>query len=382
MNLGRRPRSSDHARTMLARYSDHRNGLNLICDWSEVGTILPHKADCYCDPPIAKDCALDRQPVNLMSTDDSNYQKGSLFMSYLPGADPTCNENCPDSIEMAILPRTSDIGNFEVQRVLPFRKKRMVGPFIFWDQMGPGEFLTNQGLDVRPHPHIGLSTVTYLLDGSIDHRDSLGFKERIFPGDVNLMTAGSGIVHSERTGQDVREAPSRLFGIQSWLAQPKKFEGGSPDFKQIKKKELPTFEDKGIHGRVIFGDYCGTTSPTPTQWDTLYVDLTFTEGSIFKIPATTEERAIYTLTGTIIIDGTEYPSGQMLVLRPGKDVTVQGKSAGQLMILGGAVMDGPRYIFWNFVSSDKDQIVEAKRMWNEKRFPVIQEDPNERMEFS
>ncbi len=298
-------------------------------------------------------------------------------MSWMPGSDPDMDLNCPEQVEMVIIPRTGDIGNFEVRRALPFAKKRMVGPFIFWDQMGPGEFLTGQGVDVRPHPHIGLSTVTYLFDGTMDHRDSLGNDMRIKPGDVNLMTAGSGIVHSERTGQDIRENPSRLFGIQSWIAQPKNHEHGSPDFHHSPGDTLPEFDNDKVQGKLILGDFHGLKSPVKTQWDTLYVDLQMKAGAQIDIPSTTEERALYTLGGRIEIGGTEYDPHQMMVLRPGDVITIRALEDVRVMLLGGATMDGPRYIYWNFVASDKDRLEQAKKDWKEGRFAKVPGDDKE-----
>jgi len=295
-------------------------------------------------------------------------------MSYMPGADPDMDMNCPDNVEMVIIPRTGDIGNFEVRRALPFRNKRMVGPFIFWDQMGPGEFLKGQGVDVRPHPHIGLSTITYLFDGTMDHKDSLGTDMRIKPGDVNLMSAGSGIVHSERTGADIRQNPSQLFGIQSWVAQPKEYEDGTPNFAHTSKDDLPGFDDKGFQGRVIMGEFDGVRSPVKSQWETLYVDLVISSGEKVQIPKAVEERAIYVIEGDIEIGGVSYPKEQMMVLRPGDDVTILAKTQTRLMLLGGAAMDGPRYIFWNFVSSSKERLEQAKEDWQEGRFAKVPGD--------
>jgi redox-sensitive bicupin YhaK (pirin superfamily) len=285
--------------------------------------------------------------------------------------------NCPDTVDMVIVPRTGDIGNFEVHRALPFREKQMVGPFIFWDQMGPGEFLTGQGVDVRPHPHIGLSTVTYLFEGNMDHKDSLGNDMRIKPGEVNLMTAGKGIVHSERTGMDIRQEPSTLFGIQSWMALPKSHEEIDPDFVHADKDKLPEFEEKGLRGRVILGDYEGVTSPVKTVWDTLYVDLIIDEGACITVPNTTEERALYVLGGKVEIGGIIYDPHQMMVLRPGDNVTIKAVDGVRVMILGGAVMDGPRHIWWNFVSSSKDRLEQAKQDWKDKKFPLVPGDEEE-----
>lgn len=298
-------------------------------------------------------------------------------MSWLPTIDPAMSTDCPEQVEMVIIPRTSDIGNFEVRRALPFKNRRMVGPFIFWDQMGPGEMITGQGIDVRPHPHIGLSTVTYLLDGSIDHKDSLGSDVRIKAGDVNLMTAGAGIVHSERTGQDIRQNPSKLYGIQSWVAQPQSHEHGQAAFSHTDQSKLPAFEADGVKGRVILGDFQGISSPVPTQWDTLYVDTCMKAGSKILAPKVTEERAIYVLSGQIEIGGTVYDPEQMMVLRPGEPVTILARTDVRMMILGGAVMDGPRFIFWNFVASSKDRLEEAKRDWKDGRFPKVPGDDQE-----
>ncbi|MEM6812582.1 MAG: pirin family protein [Pseudomonadota bacterium] len=298
-------------------------------------------------------------------------------MSWMPGADPDISLECPNGVEMVIIPRTGDIGNFEVHRALPFREKRMVGPFIFWDQMGPGEFLTGQGVDVRPHPHIGLSTVTYLFDGTMDHKDSLGNDMRIVPGDVNLMTAGSGIVHSERTGQDIREKPSQLYGIQSWIAQPEKFEDGLPAFHHSSKDELPLFDSEGVKGRVILGEFDGIKSPVQNQWDTLYVELFLDKATKVKIPRMSEERALYVLKGQIEIGGTIYQPQQMMVLNPGEDVTIASQSDVHMMVLGGATMDSPRHIWWNFVSSSKERLEQAKEDWRNKKFPTIPGDNKE-----
>jgi len=295
-------------------------------------------------------------------------------MSWTPCDDPSDNDACPDSLEMVIVPRTGDIGNFEVHRALPFRKKRMVGPFIFWDQMGPGEFLTGQGVDVRPHPHIGLSTVTYLFDGTMDHKDSLGYDMRIVPGDVNLMTAGSGIVHSERTGMDIRQQPSRLYGIQSWLAQPKAAEYGQPAFDHTPGKDLPVFDADGVSGRLILGEYEGLKSPVNTQWETTYAEFKLAQGRSVKIPKAIEERAVYVLQGKAAIDGVSFEPQQMLVLRPGCDVTVTAETPVHMMVLGGAAMDGPRYLYWNFVASTEERIEQAKDDWREGRFGKVAGD--------
>ena len=297
----------------------------------------------------------------------------------MPGADPDLNLDCPEAVEMVIIPRTSDLGNFEVKRTLPFRDKRMVGPFIFWDEMGPGEFLTGQGLDVRPHPHIGLSTVTYLFRGSIHHKDSLGTDQTVFPGDLNVMTAGRGIVHSERTGQEVRQGPSELAGIQSWIAQPKAFEEGSPGFAHTEKAEMPFHQAEGISVRVMMGQAYGMKSPVENQWDTLYLDVVMEPGAHLPVPKDTEERAIYGLFGKFQVGGDEFEPNRMLVLKPGKEVSINALEPVHLMILGGAVMDGPRYVWWNFVSSSREKIEEAKNAWRGREFPLV---PGDEVEFT
>ena len=280
--------------------------------------------------------------------------------------DPT-----PEEIEMVIVPRTGDIGGFEVLRALPFRNRRLVGPFVFWDQMGPGEFLTGQGVDVRPHPHIGLSTVTYLFDGALDHRDSLGTFCTITPGDVNLMAAGGGIVHSERTGPKERRQASRLYGIQSWVATPKALEEAAPRFHHEPKAHLPTWNDDGVEGRLLMGSFQGLHSQVPTDWETVYADLALAKGGRLCIPAEYEERALYLLEGEVEVAGAPFPPRQMVILKTGKSVDLRALTPARVLLLGGAAMDGPRFIWWNFVSSSRDRIEEAKRAWAEGRFPTV-----------
>lgn len=298
-------------------------------------------------------------------------------MVLTPCQDTKPDQATPDTIAMEILPRTTDIGNFEVHRALPFQNKRMVGPFIFWDQMGPGEFLTDQGLDVRPHPHIGLSTVSYLFDGTMDHKDSCGNDMRIVPGDVNLMTAGKGITHSERSGKEIRQSPSCLFGIQSWIAQPKAHENGQNGFHHEAAEKLPFFDTDGVSGRLILGSYEGLKSPVPMQWDTHYVDCHVQAGKILRYAAEAEERAIYIVKGVVEIAGVRFESGRMLVCQPGQEILVTAAEDAHVMLLGGAVMDGPRYIWWNFVASDKDMIRQAAENWQNNQFPTVPGDEEE-----
>ena len=295
-------------------------------------------------------------------------------MSTLQDIDPECTGSDCDPVETIIVPRAGDIGGFEVHRALPSRERQMVGPFIFWDQMGPGEFLTNEGVDVRPHPHIGLSTVTYLFSGSLDHKDSLGYDERILPGDVNVMTAGSGIVHSERTGMDVRQKPSDLFGIQSWLALPKNHEETAPAFDHTGKTDLPMIDDQGMTARLIMGGYGGKSSSVQTFTDTLYIDVELEEASVFELPQEIEERGVYVLSGDIEIAGVQHEPNQLLVFRTGDRVAIKALSPVRMMVLGGEAMDGPRHIWWNFVSSDKERIEQAKGDWRDGKFATVHGD--------
>ncbi|MFA5507725.1 MAG: pirin family protein [Vulcanimicrobiota bacterium] len=298
-------------------------------------------------------------------------------MSWMPGADPDVNFDFPETVEMVIIPRTGDLGNFGVLRSLPFRRKRMVGPFIFWDQMGPGEFLSGQGIDVRPHPHIGLSTVTYLFDGSLHHRDSLGTDQTILPGEINLMSAGSGIVHSERTGQKQRQVPSRLFGIQSWLAQPLSREESSPTFHHQSRDGLPEERGEGVQLKVLLGEAFGLRSSVPLDWPAIYLDINLEKGARFSVPREVEERALYGLSGRFEVAGQEYPAKQMVVLRPGAQVTIKALEPTRLTLLGGEAMDGPRYIWWNFVSSSRERLEQAKEDWRLGRFAPVPGDSEE-----
>ena len=298
-------------------------------------------------------------------------------MSWLSGSIPDDSRDCPAGIELNIIPRTVDIGGFEVHRALPSRERQMVGPFIFWDQMGPGQFDSGHGVDVRPHPHIGLSTVTYLFEGTLDHKDSLGNDVRIVPGDVNLMTAGSGIVHSERTGKDIRQQSSSLFGIQSWLAQPKAFEESDPAFIHVQADQFPTFENSLISGKLILGEYEGSISPITLPWETLYLEIKMKQGATFTLSPKTEERALYLVNGTIVIDVKMYDNRQLLVLRPGHELLIEANEDLHFLVLGGAAMDGPRFIWWNFVSSSVERIKSAAADWENGSFAIVPGDEKE-----
>jgi redox-sensitive bicupin YhaK (pirin superfamily) len=278
------------------------------------------------------------------------------------------------AVETVIIPRARDLGGFEVRRALPSPKRQMIGPFIFFDQMGPAEFLTGQGIDVRPHPHIGLATVTYLFEGEILHRDSLGTVKAIRPGDVNWMTAGAGITHSERTGPDKRASGQPMFGIQSWVALPKSHEDGTPAFEHVARADLPTIEAEGKRVRVIAGTLWGETSPVKAAWETIYADAILEAGASLPIPSVHEERALYTLSGTVEIAGDRFGPGQLLVFRPGDAITVRAVEAARFLVLGGDTMDGPRHIWWNFVHSDRDRIEAAKAAWKAQAFPAVPDE--------
>ena len=280
-----------------------------------------------------------------------------------------------ESLETIVVPRTHDLGGgFEVRRALPHKDRRMVGPFVFLDQMGPHVFHAGEGIDVRPHPHIGLATVTYLLDGQIRHRDSLGTVQDIKPGEVNWMTAGKGIVHSERTGPDVRAAGSNLFGLQCWVALPQAKEECDPAFAHVGSQELPILDGDGATARIIAGSYFGKRSPVPVQSPLFYVDLALQPGARLTMPAEYPEQALYVVDGTLDLgrDG-RFEQGQLLVLKPGATVTLAATEnrGARVMLLGGEPMDGPRYLTWNFVSSSADRIEQAKEDWKAQRFPQV-----------
>ncbi|MGE6756649.1 pirin family protein [Corallococcus interemptor] len=278
----------------------------------------------------------------------------------------------PPSLETLIVPRVRDLGDgFHVRRALPSARRRMVGPFIFLDQMGPADFDPGRGLDVRPHPHIGLSTVTYLFQGEILHRDSLGFVQPIRPGAVNWMTAGQGIAHSERTAPDTRAAGGRLFGIQAWVALPKKHEEVAPAFVHHPADTLPVIDGEGIHLTVIAGQVHGGKSPVRAHSDLFYADAKMQAGSRLKLSTEYEERGLYLVEGTVEVEGTRFQPGELLVFKPGSEIVLNAESNARMMLLGGEPMDGPRYLFWNFVSSSKDRLEAAKADWKEGRFAPV-----------
>ncbi|MBZ9894860.1 pirin family protein [Mesorhizobium sp. BR1-1-6] len=299
-------------------------------------------------------------------------------MSFFPGKDPEAGDAfASDQIELMVIPNAKDIGGFQVRRALPTAKRRLVGPFIFFDRMGPAILRAGQALDVRPHPHIGLSTVTYLFDGRIRHRDSLGTEMVIEPGDVNLMTAGRGIVHSERTPEELRGAPMSISGLQTWLALPDGKEEVAPVFENTAVARLPDIDAEGVSGRIVIGDFQGLRSPVRADSETLYADLKLAPGASVKIPADAEERAIYTLEGEVSISGDVFPAERLLVFRPGDEIVVSSQAGAHFMLFGGASLGSKRYIWWNFVSSSKERIEQAKQEWKTGRFDIVPGDEEE-----
>jgi len=269
-----------------------------------------------------------------------------------------------DTIETVIVPRARDLGGFEVRRALPSAQRQMVGPFIFFDQMGPAEFLTGTGIDVRPHPHIGLGTVTYLLKGRLHHRDSLGTDAWIEPGAVNWMLAGQGITHSERTDGEARKAPLSMFGLQTWLALPKDREDAAAGFTHLGRDALPELEGEGKEVRLILGTAWGEKVGLEMPSEVFYADARLAPGASIPLPDDHEDRGVYILDGEVSSGGQTFEAGRMLVFRPGDRVSVKAGPAGaRVMLLGGATMDGPRFIWWNFVASSRERIDAAKEAW-------------------
>jgi redox-sensitive bicupin YhaK (pirin superfamily) len=289
-----------------------------------------------------------------------------------PGDAASCN-----AIQQVIVPRARDLGGFEVRRALPAAGKQMVGPFIFFDQMGPAEFLIGKGLDVRPHPHIGLATVTYLFAGELMHRDSLGTELAIKPGELNLMSAGRGIVHSERTSVEARAAGSRLFGIQAWAALPKAHEEDAPTFAHHDSTALPRITGEGKTVRLVMGSLYGARSPASFPHDCFYAEAVLAPGAVLPLDPEYDERAVYVVSGEIDIAGQSFGEGRLLVFRPGDRISILAASMARVMLLGGEPMDGPRHIWWNFVSSSQDRIAAAKADWKARRFAPVPTDAEE-----
>jgi redox-sensitive bicupin YhaK (pirin superfamily) len=299
-------------------------------------------------------------------------------MSFFPGTDPEIGDRLAcDALELMVIPNARDIDGFAVRRALPTARRRLVGPFIFFDRMGPALLRVGQALDVRPHPHIGLATVTYLFDGRIRHRDSLGTEMVIAPGDVNLMTAGRGIVHSERTPEEMRGAPMSVSGLQTWLALPDGKEEVAPLFENTACGDLPSFDDAGASGRVVIGAFEGLKSPVRAASETLYADITLRPGASVRIPSDAEERAIYTLEGSVSILGDVFAQDRLLVFKPGDEIVVSSERGAHFMLFGGASLASKRYIWWNFVSSSRERIEQAKEEWKTGRFDIVPGDEKE-----
>jgi redox-sensitive bicupin YhaK (pirin superfamily) len=301
-------------------------------------------------------------------------------MSFFPGQDPAPGNKLQcEAIKQVIVPRTADLGDdFLVRRALPSAQSRMVGPFVFFDHFGPTVFRSGAGLDVRPHPHIGLATVTYLFDGEIMHRDSLGTAAPIRPGEINWMTAGSGIVHSERTAVERRAQGDHIHGLQMWVALPAAKEEIEAAFAHHAVEEFPTVRDNGKTVRVAVGELYGARSPVKTTSETMFADVMLKAGSSMPLDADHEERAIYVLDGEIEIGGDRFGKERLLVFKPGDRITVGAATDAHFVIVGGGAMDGPRHIWWNFVSSRKERIEQAKADWAAGHFGKV---PGDEIEF-
>jgi len=282
-----------------------------------------------------------------------------------------------DPFLQTLLPTTHDLGGFKVHRTLPHRERTMIGPFIFFDQMGPARLAPGNGIDVRSHPHINLATVTYLFAGAIDHRDSLGTFATIAPGAVNLMTAGKGITHSERTPAAARPDGPELSGIQTWLALPAATEEMDPAFEHVPRAKLPVVNGGGARARIVMGSLWGETSPVTCHSHTIYADIDLGAGGAMPVDPEADERGLYLAEGEASLDGLALDRGTLYVLRPGVRATLRSAAGGHVMLCGGAPLDGPRHVFWNFVSSRRDRLDQAKEDWKAGRFALPPDDHDE-----
>jgi len=281
------------------------------------------------------------------------------------------------NVIQTITPVTHDLGDFKVNRSLPARERTMVGPFIFVDEFGPARLPAGAGMDVRPHPHINLATVTYLFDGAIEHRDSIGSHQVIEPGAINLMTAGSGIVHSERSPQSLRAEGPSLYGMQTWLALPDGGEEVAPAFDHVAAEGLPLIEDDKASARVLMGSLWDETAATPCHSPTIYADILLGGGGTIPVEAEADERAVMLVGGQAELDRERLELYALYVLRPGHVATLSSGAGGRLMLMGGQAFSTRRYVFWNFVSSSRDRINQAKEDWQALRFPLIPGDDQE-----
>jgi redox-sensitive bicupin YhaK (pirin superfamily) len=297
-------------------------------------------------------------------------------VSWTEASDPACSSSDAAAVEKIIDARPRKIDGFTVGRVLPAAARRQVGPFVFFDHMGPATLAPGHGMDVRPHPHINLATITYLYEGEVVHRDSLGSEQTIRPGAVNWMTAGRGIAHSERTPPEARRAGSRLHGLQLWVALPRAHEEIEPEFDHYPAGALPAVDaGGGVRARVLAGTAFGVTSPVRTRSPLVYLEAELSPGARLEIPPA-PERAAYVVAGALVCGDERAAAGRMLVFARGSAV-VRAEVATRLVVIGGEPLDGPRHIWWNFVSSSKERIEQAKRDWREGRFPKIPGDDRE-----
>lgn len=299
-------------------------------------------------------------------------------MKRIPASDPESSSQSASTIELALHSRCRDVGEITVRRVLPTLQRKLVGPFIFLDHFGPFELGGERGVNVRPHPHIGLATVTFLFDGEILHRDSLGYVQPIRPGDVNWMIAGRGITHSERTPDEVRARGGVVHGVQCWVALPKTREEDEPSFAHHPAQSLPRQALPGGRLCVVLGEAYGVRSPVALASPTFYVEAELDAGTELELPEGYEERAAYVVEGAVLSDGRRFDEGHLLIFAPGSAARVRSDVKSRVMLLGGAKLDGERHVYWNFVSSSLERIEEAKRDWKEGRFPKV---PGDEVEF-
>lgn len=278
------------------------------------------------------------------------------------------------AFDAIILPALRDLGSFSVRRALPAPQRQRVGPFLFFDQFGPVILPPGHGVDVRPHPHIGLATLTWLFAGELQHRDSLGNDQVIRPGDVNWMTAGRGIVHSERSPASARSSAAPLGGTQVWLALPLGKEEREPAFHHYPASVIPRISDHGIALALVVGSAFGASSPVLTDSETLFADLQLDAGSRLPVPAHIEERAVYVVEGRLSLAGEQFSAGTLVVLRPGTDIVLLAESRCHALLLGGAGLAGERYLYWNFVASSRERLEQAKADWREGRFASVPGD--------
>jgi len=292
-------------------------------------------------------------------------------MSKLTAIEPTCTK-LSKTIRVLVRPRSKDLGDFSVRRVLPASMVRSVGPFVFFDEMGPAEFSKGQGINVRPHPHIGLATVTFLFEGEILHRDSLGYVQPIQPGAVNLMTAGRGIVHSERTSPDLLETGQRLHGLQVWMALPKDKQEVEPSFKHYPRQSLPVVAKEGVVTTVIIGKYQGEASPVEVHAETIYLSLSISAGTLHELNIEHDQVAIYVVSGQIRVDGHAVNASELAVLDQ-RMVAIDASEDSMLVVIGGEDL-GAREMYWNFVHSSIERIEKAKKDWRDKKFGLVPGD--------